>query len=102
MDRQTTLAFDRDKTLRERFEADHAANPDRYEAFKRAAIRVRRRGRTHFGAKGIGELIRYFEDGEKKEDGLKVNNSYLRFYADLLVQEDPSFAGFFETRKRTA
>lgn len=88
-------------TLDERFQAYHEAHPEVFAAFKRLATDLLRRGRQHYGAGAIFEVIRYEQAlrGGVDDDGFKINNDYRSRYARKLIAEDPRFANFFELRK---
>ena len=48
------------KSIRVRFETFHKENPQIWELFEKYALEAMRKGRTHFGAKMIGERIRWY------------------------------------------
>jgi len=74
-------------------------NPHVYEAFKRFAYQARRVGHKHYSARGIFHRMRWHMAVETKDDlGFKINNNYSRDYTLKLIEEDPSFKGFFRTR----
>ena len=87
-------------TTAERFAAFHAANPHVYKVLRAEALRLRRSGRTHYGLKKLWEWLRYDSPlAVTRDDGkYKLNNSYTRHYARLLMANEPELAGFFETR----
>lgn len=78
-------------------------NPEVFQAFERIALELLAKGVRRFGAKAIGEKIRYetavraaLEPGMPR---LKVNNNYWAYYARKLTMKDPSlWRGFFEFR----
>lgn len=80
------------------FEIFHAENPKVFDLFKSFAIQAKAAGRGRFGARAILERIRWHTAIETSDPEFKINNNFHPCYARLLVVDDPSFAGFFETR----
>lgn len=101
MHNQLDLTFRRFPDVAEHVEAAfntyHANNPRVYDLFRDYCHRVRRSGRTHYGAKAIMERIRWELEIERGDD-FKVNNNYASCYARLLAMNEPEFSSFFETR----
>jgi hypothetical protein len=88
------------RSLDERFEDYHAAHPEIYREFARLARLLRDRGHDHYGAKGLFEALRFHHAVDSRPGDLyKLNNNYTSRYVRLLVEEQPEFEGFFETRK---
>lgn len=93
-----------DSTKQEQFEAFDRAHPDIYAQFKEIAETVREK-RGHFSARAIIEIIRWerlTSNDAAHDDGFKINDRYLPYFARKLVQEDPSFDGFFAFRRLRA
>ena len=90
--------FDQQRTLQERFDLWIEANGHIYEAFKATARKLRAAGRTHYGAKGICEYLRFHSALESEGDPYKINNVYVSRLARKLIDEDPTFVDFFEQR----
>lgn len=88
-------------SLMRRFRKYHQDNPGVYDLFKRFAHESRDSGLKRFSADAILHRIRWYVAVETK-GSFKVNNIASAFYARMLVDEDPSFAGFFEMRKARA
>jgi len=89
-------------TIRDRFEAFHAANPRVYRVLRDKALELRRAGRTHYGLKRLFEWLRYDSPvAVLTDDGYRLNNSYTPHYARLLMDSEPELVGFFETRERS-
>lgn len=88
------------KTLQAKFEAFHGAHPDVYAEFKKIAYQLLALGVRHYGAGAIFEVMRFNRTVSGRDIGepFKLNNVYRSRYARLLIDEDPTFAGFFETR----
>jgi len=92
------------KSLEEKFEAFHGANPEVYAKLRELAFELKSRGVERYGMAGLFEVLRYesalqtvdAETGEAPE--FKLNNSYRSFYARLLMEREPALAGFFELR----
>lgn len=76
----------------------HSANPHIFAAFAAAALQLRARGITHYGAKAIFEHIRFETAIRAGTDVLKINNNYTSRYARLLMATDTRFLHFFELR----
>ena len=91
-------------TIEERFTRFHATNPEVYALFAKFARELRSAGVKRYGAKGIMERIRWhcaLETG--KESGYTINDHFTSRYVRMLIEDDPSFEGFFELRSiRTA
>jgi hypothetical protein len=96
---QRSFAFTRERSIDERFAEFLRLNPHVYAAFRSAAIKLRRAGHERFSSKGIVEGLR-FNDSLKTTsvDHWKINNNFTSRLARKLIAENPSFAGFFETR----
>lgn len=89
-------------TLQARFEAWLAvdANQAIYQAFRQAALDMRRAGRKRFGAKAITEKLRYESSLYSVDpEGWKINNSIVSRLARKLLAECPELEGFLELRK---
>lgn len=78
----------------------HRANPQVFDLFRRFALEARREHRGQFGARLIGERIRWYTQVETQSaDGFKLNDHYWPYYARLLMAIHPEeFAKFFELR----
>jgi len=87
------------RTIQERFEAFHRANPAVFSAFRRAALDLKARGRRRFGAKAIWEHMRWHMALETGGADFKLDNSFTSRYARLLLERHPEeFEGFLELR----
>ena len=87
---------------RREFEWFHNENPHIYDLFKKFARQAQTNGRSYFGARSIGERIRWYVNVETTDPEFKINDHFWPFYVRLLIQEDPSFATFFRQRKALA
>ena len=76
----------------------HEQNPQIYEAFKKFAFDLINKGRKHYGARGIIELIR-FHSVIAGNDGFKINNNYGAHYARLFMRDFPQHDNFFKCRQ---
>lgn len=83
----------------ENFFVYHSENSHVYESFKKYARQLQRAGRDHHSSQAIIERIRWDTMVESKNDDFKINNNWPSCYSRLLMIEDPSFIGFFRTRK---
>jgi hypothetical protein len=86
-------------TIRERFEAFHAAHPEVYDELVRLAYEARAAGRDKVGIKMLFEVVRWNRIVVGGVDeGWRLNNVFSAHYARLIMQREPDLAGFFETR----
>jgi len=81
------------------FEQYDKDNPRIWQVFLYYSIKTKAKGFSHYSAKAIFELCRWHEGIPMGEDGFKLNNIYTADYARKLMQTNPSFIGFFRTRK---
>lgn len=86
------------KTIEERFQEFHRANPAVFQLFEMYARLALNSGKR-LGSRAIMERVRWevymkTRDGE----GFKINNNFTSRYARLLVEKHPEFDGFFEMR----
>jgi hypothetical protein len=89
------------QTISQRFEVFHECNPQVYQALRQMALGMRKRGRKHYGMKGLFEKLRFDHAMQTVGDeSFKLNNNYTALYARLLMESEPQLAGFFETRQR--
>jgi hypothetical protein len=88
-------------SLLDRFRKYHRDNPRVYELFKRYAREARDAGHARYSARDILARIRW-EVSVVTRGEFKCNNIASPFYARMLVEEDPTFAGFFEMRRAVA
>lgn len=93
------------ESIQERFEAWIERHPDVYEEFKRISRALLVRKKRRYGSKAIVEVLRFerIMSGRDEQEPFKLNNNYTSRLARKLMDEDPRFVGFFETRElRTA
>ena len=72
-----------------------------YRYFKHFTFRLARVGKKHYSARQICGRIRWHVEVDRNEpaDEFKVNNNYTPDLSRKFMEENPRFAGFFETRK---
>ena len=86
-------------TIEERSQAFHDANPRVYAELRRLAFILLNRGHKKFGAKMLIEHMRWdWYERTIDVSGFKLNNTYVAFYARLLMKNEPELANVFETR----
>lgn len=87
-------------TIASRFERFHAAHPEVYAMFVKFARQAKAAGRERFSADAILHRVRWETlVNPQKDESYRVNDHFSSRYARKLIQEDASFAGFFELRK---
>lgn len=70
-----------------------------FSEFCARAVAIRRRGREHYGAKTIFEVIRFETDFRSKPDeSFKCNNNFTAYLARLCMIAYPETNEMFETR----
>lgn len=90
--------FDQPKVLSD-FEQYDAEHPEIWRQFRGITFGLIRRGKKHYGAKAISEIIRYHRIIEYGETEFKVNNNFTAYYSRKFMKLFPQHNGFFETRK---
>ena len=80
----------------------HEDNPHVYEHLKALCLEVRRRGVQRFGIRTVWERLRWHARFEtiRAPGAWKLNDHYTRYYARLLMAQEPELAGMFETRNQ--
>jgi hypothetical protein len=83
-----------------RFCEFHQHNPHVYEYLRDLCLEVRQRGVYRFGIRTVWERLRWHARFEtaRAPDEWKLNNNYTRYYARLLMKQEPELAGMFEIR----
>ncbi len=87
------------KTLDQKFNEYHAANPHVFAEFIKMAMKANEFGRKRIGAKFLLEMIRWNTKTTAEGDEFKVNNSYVSRYVRLLGSTRPDLAHLFAMRK---
>lgn len=82
------------------FKEFHKNNPRVFELFEQFARTAKTRGsRRCFGARMIGERIRWYTAVETdSDDEYRINDHHWPYYARLLMLRYPEFDGYFERR----
>lgn len=99
--RQPTLLDAPDKATLAFMEYHHS-HPEVFAAFRTIAMRLWKRGVTRYGARAIIEIVRYETIIRAEGEALKIDNTFVSYYARLLMMNDPRFAKFFEIRESHA
>lgn len=82
------------------YEAWRVKCPEAYPLFVHFAREIRAAGHTHYSAAQIVGRIRYETDLRRAPDErFKINQNYAKCLGEELIHDDPSFAGFFRTRR---
>jgi len=97
-----SLWSNRRLTIQERFEAYHKEHPEVYELVKVYAAKARAAGFTRFSINMIVERIRWYHHIEQGDHEFKIDNYFRSRYARKLMEDDPTFVGFFELRVLTS
>ena len=99
------LAFCTDQRRFNRFKEFHAANPQVFGLFKHFAYMARGEGverkREQFGARMLGERIRWYTTVETTDPDFKICNNHWPYYSRLLMLKYPAdFAEFFQRKDK--
>lgn len=86
-------------TIDARFADFHAAHPEVFEMFTQYARNLREAGWTRYSADALLHRIRWHRHVDKGDRDFALNDHFSSRYARLLIQADPTFAGFFELRR---
>jgi len=77
----------------------HTDNPQIYDAFKRVALQAIAKGYSHWGAKGVFEVIRWQTNVSASNDDFKCNNNFTPCFARMFANEFPQHKDFFRLRE---
>lgn len=95
----TQRTFDRDEqSIDARFREYDRAHPEVFRKFRELADGLRAAGWSRYSADALMHRIRWHYHVERQDREWKINNDFSSRYARLLMDVDPSFVGFFETR----
>lgn len=87
----------------EAFVRFHRTNPELWRLFERFALQAARRGHRHYSSRVVCERIRWHVEVETDdEDGLKLNNNFMPYYARLFHRAHPELPGFFRNREQVS
>ena len=101
--RQDQPSLMRDETIEAHFWEFHDNHPEVYREIVRRARQLKQKGFTHYGIKGIIEVVRWhFATTGPDAAGFKINNNFSSRYARLVEAHEPDLTGFFELRELRA
>ena len=94
----------RRRTIAERFDAFHDANPWVYDALVGLARDLVNRGRRRIGIGMLYEVLRwqYYRATTDEASDFKLSNDYRSRYARLIMDNESDLAGVFELRELTS
>lgn len=89
-----------ERDLQIAFEQFHKANPGVYIALVSLCRQAKSAGLDHCGIGMLWEVLRWdsLVGDTKDTSGYKLNNNHRSRYARLIMDQEPDFVGFFETR----
>ncbi len=87
--------------LKRKFLEYNEENPEVYRLFKEYAFKMIGKGKGHYGARTICELIRWHHDINAERDAadFKISNNHAPFYARAFMNDYPEHDGFFRTQE---
>jgi len=88
-------------SLADKFEAFHSANPHVADALEHLAGQWLARHRK-VGVKALVERLRWESGIQTTGSAYRINNSHTAFYARLLLERRPDWAGRIEVREQKA
>jgi hypothetical protein len=88
--------------LEREFQEFNAQNPHVYLELERRAARLIRAGVRRIGIALLYESARYDHAVQTNGEPFKLNNNHRAFYARMLIQRNPAWAGIIETRRSQA
>lgn len=74
------------------------AHPEVWRYFCANSLRLIRRGRNHYGAQAVMEVIRYHYATSETAEQFKINNNHIPFYSRAFGLVYPEHADFFSRR----
>lgn len=84
--------FEPEANLSARFAAFHKANPHVADAFEVLTAQWLNAGHRRVGMKAVAERARWESGLSMASEGWKINNSYVAFYARILLDRHPEWA----------
>lgn len=94
---------DKPETKAQKFERFISRYPEVYELFKFYALELYRAGRRQYSARTIVERVRWQQAvNSVDDDGYKINNNHIPYFARKLMDEDSRFEEFFTVRELTS
>jgi hypothetical protein len=90
----------KDQSIDVRFERWVARNPEIVRLFLNFARQAHEAGYTRYSISALTQRVRWeVSIPTRDEEVFKISNNYLSRLARLLMQMDPTLAGFFELRE---
>jgi hypothetical protein len=86
---------------RKLFRKYNLERPELYPMFERYALEMRSGGRTHYGAQGIVERMRWDFSMKYPDVDFKINNNFRTMLGRIVMHRHPELLGFFEKRRVT-
>ena len=86
--------------MKKSFEEYDKDNPKIWDKFESMALDLISRGKRHYGAKAICEVIRY-NTIVRGTGEYKINNNYTAGYARKFAAKYKNHASFFEFRQKS-
>jgi hypothetical protein len=95
--------YKRQQTIKEQFDAFHAANPFVYDLLVKFARMVKKRGVHHYSMQALMEQVRWHVLFEAvvytwSPGTFKLNNNFCAHYARLVMEQEPDLHGMFNLR----
>ena len=91
----------RREELRSQVNDFHKDHPRVWDLFVFYTLELIERGFQHGSADAVMHRVRW-ETEEGNDEGWKINNNFVAFYARRFGREYPEFSGFFRTRNQTS
>jgi hypothetical protein len=88
------------KTIDMTFDEYNRLHPEIWHEFKKLALALVVKGRKHYGARCLVEVIRYHRDLKYADRDFKINNNFVADYARKFNRVCPEHGKFFEMRRR--
>ena len=83
-----------------KFEKYHEENPHVYEWFKYFAYEAVRSGHTKLSAWLVMNRVRWETSIKtRNDDGFKISNNHIAYYARLFMREHPQYGDFFRVKR---
>lgn len=98
----TTPEYDAELSLAERFAIFHQKNPHVADALEFLARQWLAAGNHKIGMKALFERLRWESGIQTSADVYRLNNSYVAFYARLLIERHPIWREYIDTRASLA
>jgi hypothetical protein len=76
----------------------HQANPEIWKEFERLTLELINRGKKHYGAKAVMEVVRFNQLINGKGE-FKVNNNFAAYYSRIFALKHKQYSSFFERRE---